>query len=995
MNSLSLRSFCSAGVDIGRFINNRMSKINTSGTEASLLDEDNSSLMLPDLNELLSNMTIDNRSNPAPHKGHWKKGDKIFKKVSERPHVKEDWHKPDPRDGEKFISYLAKKRTNKHKRKRALARARGNLKPEGLMELIERAQHSASDFLRVDATEEDLPERQRWVDEVKNITHRMRRESTDVDVANVIIRMGGFIWALSQTKTQSDVMTLSIGVLTQYFDFSYVEQLYEWCNEGIQPQGESAASVFANVRVISSTIAEAPCGKFLFNIFCLSVLSGLKAHEMVPIKEAKQFLKKVEIDIFRTATMKTYFDCILDISEYVAMAFDSFKKGVPFVQYFFPNSLQQEIVDAQISAERINSGDFDETDPNCLEKTICRLLELEIKLQKALNKNGDVKTNLWIQSGYRTVKNSRLLVEGIQAKAQFRRKPFCIGLFGESQIGKSNMYGLIRNIFGTINGKQYLPHEIATISDAEKYDDAIRNNTKVLQIDDVNSVKVAPGQANESTIGKVVKIVNNVSQPTNQSDVSRKDKIYHQEELVILSSNDPTFGIIDAFKTPIAAANRIMMVEVFLLPEFAKDGKLNTELLTEITSAGLPCPPLHEFVVYEYLPAKVGSGISRNNVTEKLSTKEFLEYFTMRAKKHVVEQNSLYKRTSELREAAMCSECCLPKQTYCTCGGEVFVPDPTLIRLKPESMVSNYAFSMMEDLAMNVMYNATHYLGRAVTHQASRFIQRNAFRVFVSMLYVMISAFRYLKYWEMRLLSLCCGLYICYLQTFVWETDTLFRVYLGFIGLSCFAFMGYGNALMDSFAYEATRSFLNKQTRSILCSSLALCTFIGVVRKLYALNKYNDETILSTADGFVQQPPSRVSSITDTNASQQRVLTSPEGNILPRVYEEIEARHAEPCPWSKSRLRPVTFEHKLKTMTIDHVIDKLRKSMYKISMFDERAKRSCFTTCLCDSVWVVSKHVWESMSNPNCQVTLFRDKSVIAYSNISSYYVPEGDPISF
>lgn len=838
-----------------------------------------------------------------------------------------------------------------------------------------------------DILSEDSP-RMKWADEVMSVTSGITRTSEAENMTEILVKLTGFVLGLANCRTQGEATRLALTVLTQYFRVAYVEEVYKWCCDDMTPQSSSTENIFSKIRFQVTTLSETRGGKFLFNVFSLAVMSGFSAKKLVPFEETKYFLKKIEADIYRSSSLKSCLDCVLDIGDYVASAYAAFHNGTSFKEFFFPNALQQEIVDCKILAERINTGDANTEDPDYLDSCIEQMSALETKLSKIMLETGDSKTHRWVQAGYDVVKRSRQSVELVQASASFRYKPIMIGLYGESQIGKTVMVTVVGDVVAAATNTKFNPCNVATQSDKEKYEDSIKNNTKMLIVDDIGSLKETPGDPASSTAAAILRMVNNVAQPTNQSDVANKGKIYHREELIVLTSNVRDFGTRGPFKVPLAAVNRMWTYEMILRPEYTVPGKkILDEAKAGKAQAATPggMVDLHTFQRYEYYcPNKENSTeMAYKPVGVPLNTRDFLLEIGQRARNHYNQQLALRELQRMRTETAMCEKCFLHKGSYCQCVEEPV--EPAMVNLRAESLFSAYAFSVMDEMAMNAVWHTSRYAGRLITGQFARVVQRNAFRTAVFVLTTSLGAFRYLKHKEMRICAFLVALWLWYANYLLWlDSASIWQLLLTGCGFFMIAFLGYGNAVMDAFAYEATRSMLNKQTRSILCTSLAVCSFIGVVRRLYHMQAGADEPFEHAADGIAVPPEPR--------GFTAPVVRRPEGNILPKVYRDVVERHKEVNPWQPGSERPVVFTNEARTMTFDQVTNRVNKSFFKITFTSKTKRASCFTLHLCDTIWAVSKHVFQSMEDPNCQVELSRPGHILLMSQVSAHYVPE-DPM--
>lgn len=255
-------------------------------------------------------------------------------------------HLVDSRD----IARYTRRMERKNQKKRNKNRKKGSLKPEGKLEGVFKVLQDIGD----PASDE---EKLSWIEEINLYFGKAQRFKADERILNVCVRMSTFMLGLSRARDTREVITLTLAVLGQYFDVGQLDQVFKWASEGLLPQGSSFVDKLQGIKHNVTRLVDLPCGKFLFNIFSLSVLSGYSAQEMVPFKDTARFIKRIELDIFEQASLKNYVECIFDVTEYVAMAFDAYGKGVSFMHFVFPHTLQQQIVDIEIMTGKIETGD--------------------------------------------------------------------------------------------------------------------------------------------------------------------------------------------------------------------------------------------------------------------------------------------------------------------------------------------------------------------------------------------------------------------------------------------------------------------------------------------------------------------------------------------------------------------------------------------------------------------------------------------------------------
>lgn len=282
------------------------------------------------------------------------------------------------------------------------------------------------------------------------------------------------------------------------------------------------------------------------------------------------------------------------------------------------------------------------------------------------------------------------VAEQLRTKVRdLHEEPFFVGFFGPPKVGKTHILNQVAQYAAHARGRPYYPERTFVWNLSDQFASGLTNHTETIIIDDVGTVD--PGVSAQHALAPILEVMNLANdQPsaTNQADLADKGKIFARPALVLVTSNDPQFGVRKALRNPAAYLRRIRYkVQLIVLPAFRAKDSSGEELYSidpEKASAAPLGTPMHGFVVTEFcLVPEVGSsavdvdaatvnvrgsvsvGVTRAKVVDRIvlgadgpvSAHVFWPWLKRAMEAHYSRVSNASARSKELARASLCKTC--------------------------------------------------------------------------------------------------------------------------------------------------------------------------------------------------------------------------------------------------------------------------------------------------------------------------------------------------
>lgn len=749
-----------------------------------------------------------------------------------------------------------------------------------------------------------------------------------------------------------------------------------------EPQSDSDfTEIVARMRSSTLDLLEAPFGKYMRDILCITIVQGMSPKELFKEESTlHRFLHKMEKDMLDISA-RSYFETMFAIMEYTAGLVDALRRGEDWFEYICPTSLSLRCANVLAQGLSLKSGTME----NCSEETMNELETEAFAVQAQLKKmlltaRGKHEVTASVQ--YQKI---TLLVEEIliyRKNEGFRQSPFMFMLFGKSQIGKTDVMDTLIKCCELGAGEEFTPDKVATLPVNAEYDDTIKSGTRVYKIDDMSAVKVR--DAKDSVISKVLQMGNNVSMPTNQSAVERKANIYFRPRIIAGNTNVDHLDVPSFFNCPEAVYNRWLFVEVLLNKEFQDPfGRLDKDKANE--AAGDISAPMHSFHPF-YWKVSGGRTCTKVYIGDKpMPAKEFLGWFSDKCVTHFMQQDALEKKKFGERTMEFCELCSCPKAPgWCDC-------EP--YDLVPESWFTTTFSTQIDDFALNLLaYSQSLVLNQSATLLVN-WIQNYALLIFVQIVKIFIGA-NLLVDGKMRRTAFLVLAFSCVYGAVIYElTWKSFCVALVFAAFFLYnALLGYARALKHN-TIQLTIEALGAQIApSYLVRGTLALTVIATMRLLFHMM---EKTLTVSDIGLSRQrheetPPGRESQLGfELGVSDYRA----EGNLNPKTMSEIEARAKERSDWDQRNYVPIEADHTMRTITPQQLALKAEKCLWKMFICGESISSNCFFVK--SNLLVFPLHSWNLRSNRDVSLKVKFMKDNDSYETFvnCAFEFPEADQV--
>jgi len=845
---------------------------------------------------------------------------------------KERSHSRNMRDTQRY----ARKQSNKQRKKRKKARREGMQPQSGEVQMeldvevekiISRIKHSEAereDFnLELPTTMEKINAMlKKYVDarrppdatflmqvreKFASSLQELQGKSTTEKVLDAVIKMLSFSYLLSLQTSQKGIITLFVHEFLHHISIGDMSDLYALCHNHLMPEG-GLGEEFDNMRSKVQLISYNPIGQFIFKVATVAMYFGLQPSKSVSNQKLQNLLEAAEENIFPKTGEIKLLDMLLDIASFCLNTIDKLRKGIPVEEMIFPDALQTQIVNGLIEAEALLEGLALYFDNEKFDKSMANLNNLAdrvtIKMNQAEAKQSK-KVEIYLMSSLTKIKKTIEAMEVAKNAQEKRPEPYAIAIFGPSQIGKSFLTTEIREACGSARKQgPFPPGSCIAYSDGEKFDDCTKNSTKVVVFDDVGATKISTSDPALSSIGRLVKAVNNVPQPTNQSDVSRKGKIFYNYELIMCTSNLDDFGVREIYNTPIAALNRLHCYEAQLVEEYATHaGTLNLQRLDQ-RRAELGREPGH-LKIRSYMWKSEGpKTVSKHYTSDWMDQNRFISQVATQYKLHQARQNDNMNRYADRNTASRCDTCFLIENGSCTCTSDHKEKMRELfdkVERKKKDLEPEFGFLLnyfpIDEFCMNLHFRLAFLSARLNTRLGWLATRLS---VFTCSHFVRgcIVAFVRLENIERRIMGLCLFTLILF------STCDLLSIFMTVMFLvACFLITGlsYGRAVVYIYTQDVLRSFIERNKKCILISTISIVGIATCIRQLLAAR---DMLYSSQSDEA------------DRSAEKFKILSDPTG-------EQIEKRRSEYDIWQRTQKQPTVYAHRLKTMTFQQILERI------------------------------------------------------------------------
>lgn len=339
-------------------------------------------------------------------------------------------------------------------------------------------------------------------------------------------------------------------------------------------------------------------------------------------------------------------------------------------------------------------------DENELEKLYTDTIDLGKKLSKTVK---SPYTKKQIQD--RIVKLQDLHSTFVQYRQTggIRIKPYCVGVYGTSSVGKSTIAPLLMVSSLLYNGFRADDEVLIVVNEHDKYMSNYRSSINGVFLDDVGNTK--HDFVETSPCVRILEVVNNVKMYANMAELELKGKVSIQPKFVAITTNKKDLCAHTYSNEPASIVRRPnIIVTATVRDQFATNNMLDEKKVYEHYGTTTPdIPDLWLFKVERAYPVPNKTKGKADTIGWKtvwwngrplinIDLGTLITFVNLDSKQHYEFQNRLVKDNSNLAEKLqLCSKCLFP-QSLCRCNASMehrvtYTDSPSMPAIPPPSLM--------------------------------------------------------------------------------------------------------------------------------------------------------------------------------------------------------------------------------------------------------------------------------------------------------------------
>jgi hypothetical protein len=259
-----------------------------------------------------------------------------------------------------------------------------------------------------------------------------------------------------------------------------------------------------------------------------------------------------------------------------------------------------------------------------------------------------------------------------------REKPYCIGIYGGSSVGKSTIGPLLMTSLLYFNNYRCDDESTIVLNEHDKYMSNYKSSINGVFLDDVGNtvsqyVETAP------TV-RILEMVNNVKMYANMAEAELKGKVSIQPKAVVCTTNTKDFCATTYSNEPVSIARRAnYIVTVNVREQFATNNMLDESKVFDYYGEDIPeIPDLWTFTVEKAYPVPNDTKGSRATIgwktfvwngqkMDNIDIGTLIRFTNLDSKKHFENQHKIVDNTSNLSSKLTFCETCRSHITQCVC----------------------------------------------------------------------------------------------------------------------------------------------------------------------------------------------------------------------------------------------------------------------------------------------------------------------------------------
>lgn len=322
-------------------------------------------------------------------------------------------------------------------------------------------------------------------------------------------------------------------------------------------------------------------------------------------------------------------------------------------------------------------------DENDLDRLFASTLDLGKKLMRT-TKSAMIRKH--IQDRLVRLQDMQSKFTQFRQTGNIREKPYCVGIFGGSSVGKSTIGPLIMTSALYFNGYDASDESTIVLNEHDKYMSNYKSSINGVFLDDVGNT-VADFVDTAPTV-RILELVNNVKMYANMAEAELKGKVSIQPKIVVCTTNTKDFCAHVYSNEPVSIARRAnYIVTVKVRDMFATNNMLDECKVFDHYGENIPeIPDLWTFTVEKAypIPNKTKGGRAQigwktfvwNGVKlQDIGIGTLIKFTNVDSKRHFTNQRKIVEGNSHLSSKLTFCQNCRSHITQCVCDLDKHVVD--------------------------------------------------------------------------------------------------------------------------------------------------------------------------------------------------------------------------------------------------------------------------------------------------------------------------------
>lgn len=687
-------------------------------------------------------------------------------------------------------------------------------------------------------------------------------------------------------------------------------------------------------RCNASALSETPGFKVIKKSLIILIFTGVADHAKLSDSRFGKLLTGLFGRIDRQCEISdlNFTDACLELIEFALASVEAVQKGNDMHNFLFPKTAVAKLAKYSSWLNAFRQGNIEQVSGLTAEQYVTEVKSLAVELELILG-SSEIGGSMRVMhfQNFRAATKLAADLESYHYAVKVRVQPFAVLIYGDPGVGKTDICQRLHATALAIHGLNYSPKDTYYMREGDKYNCGLRNDHTCFTGDDVGNIKNDNVDPNETVMGQMIHIINNVPSQSSQAAVEDKGKIYHSPISVVGTTNIIGGGLQRITNSVESYNRRILHVEIRLKDRYRlASGGIDKE---KIAADGRRNVSAHEARWYHVKSA--GQTIRRDKLGVWTDIRDFYREYGDRCRAHFLEQRRYVRFQNNQFNIIRCPSCgqeaespdCLCTEAQIDYAREVVkemnVKSPmeaVIPPVEPEAwIVSSLLDSPRTDMVLTWI----------VDHDWSYNILTRVGRTYYSFSRRLPLRWRRLVSYAWDYMSGCI---------FIWFTVALFRggwkdwckciftvfstisvTYLYMTGLSCVVPISPGFV----FGYSVTNGILwiyttvTRWSRRLLLSRQGRLIEAGV-----GINPMPIAfgALLAVIGFFKLMRP-----------FFDKAEFQPE-TIIPSNMDDVSARKAEPNTWLETYQEPLSAPMQLKSMTLDQVKRDISRNLFRFDV---------------------------------------------------------------